>query len=146
MYKKELPKEQILKRSVLDLIKLDLWFHILRFFSKKNIPSQRTFVKVERVLRENYGKKNYFYNMTRTKMSAFFCIPSQTNPSLNELKSSVHLLLQLLRKVTVMMHGNCCTPLCKWAFSYLKCLLWLVPQSSGTFWLIHNQHCHCGYA
>ena len=39
-------------------------------------------------------------------MSSFFQIPYQSNTSLNKQKSYVHSLLLVLRKVTVMMHGN----------------------------------------
>ena len=33
-------KEQILKKFSLDLIKLDLWSHILKFLSQRNLPHQ----------------------------------------------------------------------------------------------------------
>ena len=39
-------------------------------------------------------------------MSALFCIPYWSNPSLMEQSSSVHSLLIVLRKETFMMHGN----------------------------------------
>ena len=40
------------------------------------------------------------------KMSAFFQLPSQSNPSLKEKNYSVNSLLLVLRNVNVMMHGN----------------------------------------
>ena len=42
--------------------------------------------------------------MTRTRMSAFFWIPSQSDTFLKEKNSPVHLLLLVLVKVTVLMH------------------------------------------
>ena len=38
-------------------------------------------------------------------MSSFFQLPPQSNPSLKEQKSSIHSLVLVLRKVTVIMHG-----------------------------------------
>ena len=38
-------------------------------------------------------------------MLALYRLPSQSNPSLKEQKSSVHLLLLVLRKVNVLIHG-----------------------------------------
>ena len=38
-------RKQILKRFNPDLIKADLWFHILKFFSQRNLQNQVTFVK-----------------------------------------------------------------------------------------------------
>ena len=37
---------KILKTFVPDLIKSDLWFHILMFISQKNLSPQRTLVKL----------------------------------------------------------------------------------------------------
>ena len=37
-------REEILKRFSLDLIKSDLWFHILKFVSQRNLQHQRTLV------------------------------------------------------------------------------------------------------
>ena len=97
-------KEQILKRFAPDLIKSDHWFHILKFVSQRNLPHQIILVKVYVVLRDNYGKKPFLFNMTRTKMLAFFQLPCQSNPSLKGKKSSIHSLILVLRKVTVLMH------------------------------------------
>ena len=44
--------------------------------------------------------------MTRKKMSAFFQLPSQSTPPPKEQKSSVHPLLLVSRKATVVMHVN----------------------------------------
>ena len=44
--------------------------------------------------------------MKRTKMPAFFQLPSQSNLSLKEQKSSVHSLLIVLSKVTVLINEN----------------------------------------
>ena len=44
--------------------------------------------------------------MTRTKVSAFFLIPPQSNPSLKEPTSSVNSLITVLKKVNFMMLGN----------------------------------------
>ena len=51
-------------------------------------------------------KEALFFNTKRTEILAFFQLLSQSNPSLKEKKSSVHLFLRLLRNVTVLMHGN----------------------------------------
>ena len=53
-------KGQILKILVPDLIKSEIWFHILIFISRINLSPQRTFVKLQRVLRENSVKNPYF--------------------------------------------------------------------------------------
>ena len=53
-----------------------------------------------------FCKEALFFNMKRIKMLAFSQLPPQKNPSLNEKKFSVHSLVLVLRKVTVMMHGN----------------------------------------
>ena len=37
-------KEQILNKFALDLIKSDLWSHILKFVSQRNLPHQRILV------------------------------------------------------------------------------------------------------
>ena len=42
----EATREHILKRFASDLIKLDLWFHILNLVSQRNLPPQITLVKV----------------------------------------------------------------------------------------------------
>ena len=47
-------------------------------------------------------------------MSAFFRIPSQSNPYPKEQKYYVHSLLKILRKVTVLMHVFVFTPLRRW--------------------------------
>ena len=39
-------REEILKIFAPDLIKSDLWFHILKFVSQINLPHQITLVKV----------------------------------------------------------------------------------------------------
>ena len=44
--------------------------------------------------------------MTRTKISAFFQLPSQLNHSLKEKHSYIHSFLLVLTKVTVLMHVN----------------------------------------
>ena len=44
--------------------------------------------------------------MARTKMSSLFRIPPQSNPSLKGGGISIHSFLLVLRKVTVIMHGN----------------------------------------
>ena len=67
----------ILKTFLPDFIKFDLWFHIFRFVSHRNLYPQKTLVKIQRVFRDNYGKNLYLCNMTRTKLSAFFRIPYQ---------------------------------------------------------------------
>ena len=67
----------ILKRFVPDLIKSDLWFHILDYVSQRNLSAQRTLVNNQRVLRENSEKKIYLCNMTRTKMSDLFRLQYQ---------------------------------------------------------------------
>ena len=99
-------KGQILNKFALDLIKSDLWFNILKFVSQRNLPHQRILVMLQAVLRDNSGKKTFFFNMTRIKMLAFSQLQTQKNPSLKEQKSSVHSLLLVLRKVIVLMHGN----------------------------------------
>ena len=38
-------KEQILNKFALDLIKSDLWFHILKLVSQRNLPYQRILVE-----------------------------------------------------------------------------------------------------
>ena len=74
---KRATKGQILNKFALDLIKSDLWFHILNFVSQRNLPHKIIFVMLEAVLRENSGKKPLFFNMTRIKMLAFSQLPSQ---------------------------------------------------------------------
>ena len=64
-------KGQILKNFALDLIKSDLWFHILKFVSQRNLPHLRILVMLQAVLRDNSGKKLFLFNMTRIKMVAF---------------------------------------------------------------------------
>ena len=64
--------------------------HILKFVSQRNLPHQRKLMKVLAVLRDNSGKKSYIFNMTRTKMPAFFQIQSQSNTPLKEKNYSVH--------------------------------------------------------
>ena len=56
------------------------------------------------ILRDNYVNNIYLLNMTRKQMSDLFWLPNQSNPSLMEQRSSVHLLLQLLIEATVLMH------------------------------------------
>ena len=53
-----------------------------------------------------FCKESVFFHMTILKMLALSQLPSQSNTSLKEQKSSVHSLLLVLRKVTVLLHGN----------------------------------------
>ena len=58
-------KEHILKRFTPDLIKSDLWFHILNFVYQRNLPHQRVLVKVLAVLRYNSEKNPFLLNMEK---------------------------------------------------------------------------------
>ena len=57
------------------------------------------------ILRDNDVKKLYLLNITRTKMTAFFRIPYQSTPTLKEQRYSVHSLIQVISKATVLMYG-----------------------------------------
>ena len=91
-------REHILKIFAPYVINSDLWCHILKFASQRNLLYQITLVGFFNFLRDNYGKKLYLWNIIRTKMSALFRIPSQSNPSLKEQKSSIFSLVLSLRK------------------------------------------------
>ena len=65
--------------------------------------------------------------MTRTKKLALFRIPSQSNPSLEGKNSSVHSFLQLLNKVTVLMHGNLFHATVKMGVLIFKLLILVSP-------------------
>ena len=70
-------KLQILKKFALYLIKLDLWFHILKFVSQINLPYQRILVILWEFLRDNSVNNPFLLNMTRIKMLAFSRLPPQ---------------------------------------------------------------------
>ena len=65
--------------------------------------------------------------MTRTKFTALFWIPSQSNPSLKGKKSSVHSFLLILSKVTVMMNRNLFHATVKMGAFILKVLVLINP-------------------
>ena len=81
-------------------------FTYLRFIFQINLLHQRRLSKILKVLRDNCGKKLYLWNMIRTNISTFFCIPYQSNTSPMKQGYSIHSLIQVFRKVNVLMHGN----------------------------------------
>ena len=59
------------------LIMSDLWFHILKFFSQRNLQTSIILAKVLKFLGDNHGKNIYLWNITRTKASYLFRLPYQ---------------------------------------------------------------------
>ena len=61
------------------------------------------------------------------KISAFFWIPYQSNPSMMVKRSYVHSLLKLLSKVNVLLHGKLLHPTVQLVVPRLKVLILIIP-------------------
>ena len=66
--------------------------------------------------------------MTRTKMSAFFWLPYQSNSSLIAQSFYAHSLLKLLVKATVLVHGNLLHANVQIGVFVLKVLIFISPK------------------
>ena len=91
-----------------------------------------------------FWKEALFVQYEHNKLLAFSQLPYQSNIFLQEQNSSVHSLLLLLRKVTVIMHGNLLHATVKMGVLILKVLIlinntvqWHILTHSESTLLLH---------
>ena len=88
-------RKQILERFTTYLIKSDLWFHILKVSLPKIPRTPNNIGGGLKDFQRQIWKESLF--VIRTKMSAFFRLPSQSNTSLKEKKVPCSLIATIIK-------------------------------------------------